>query len=104
MPSRLILPGVTRTPTKPQKLAGNLMLPPVSPPIAANAMSVATAVPLPLEEPPGSLVWSMGCLVVPLSDEVDNQPAAQSGMVDFPRITTPAALSFVTIVASLGGT
>ena len=79
------------------------MLPPVSPPIAAMAIPDATAAPLPLDEPPGSRLRSYGFLVVSFNEEVENQDAAQSGIVDFARMMAPASFSLRTSVASFSG-
>ncbi len=59
------LPYVGLSPTTPHHEAGNLTDPAVSVPIAAEQRSAATAAELPPLEPPGSLLWSYGFLVVP---------------------------------------
>lgn len=103
MPARLMRPGVTRTPTRPQKLDGSRMEPPVSPPMPTTARPAAMAAAVPLDEPPGSRVRSCGLAVVVESEEVENQEVAQSGMVDLARMSAPAALRRRTRVASAVG-
>lgn len=66
-------------------------------------MFEAIAVPLPADEPPGSREGSSGCCVVPLREEQEKNPAAQSHMVVFPKTIAPAFLSLWTRKASLLG-
>ena len=54
------LPYVGFIPTMPQKLAGSLILPPVSEPRASAASQDATDAAEPPEEPPGTLFKSQG--------------------------------------------
>ena len=61
------------------------------------------AEPLPLDDPPGSRLMSCGFCVVPLTEDVENHDAAQSGIDDLPKMTAPACFNFVTSVASFIG-
>ena len=54
MPFRLINPGVTRTPTRLVKLEGRRIDPPVSSPMPTRPRFAATALAVPLLEPPQS--------------------------------------------------
>ena len=64
-PWRLERPYVGLIPTAPQSAAGMRMLPPVSLPIAANAIPVTTATAEPPDDPPGIRVSSQGLRTSP---------------------------------------
>jgi hypothetical protein len=104
MPARLISPGVTRTPTRLQKLAGKRIEPPVSSPMPTVARFAATAAAVPALDPPGSRSVSYGFSVLPLADECPNHDVAKSGRVVLPRMIAPASLSLATTVESVAGT
>ncbi len=67
-PYLLTLPYVGFSPTTPHQLAGCLIEPAVSEPIAAMTSSAATAAADPPEEPPGRWFMFQGFLVGPKSE------------------------------------
>ena len=87
----------------PQYAAGMRMEPPVSEPSAAMQSPAATAVPDPLDDPPGPRSVSQG-----LRDNskrlVSGPPSANSCIASLPSTMTPASRSLATEVASLAGT
>ena len=64
-PKRLTRPEVGLSPTKPQNEAGMRMEPPVSLPMAAGTIPLATAAAEPPLEPPGIREGSCGLRMVP---------------------------------------
>src|SRR5437762_11987754 len=97
-------PYVGLKPTTPQKAAGWRTEPPVSVPNEPAASPPATAAAEPPDEPPGTRARSHGLRVRWYAECSVDEPIANSSMLVLPRITTPAALSRATIVASYGGT
>src|SRR5699024_9440797 len=97
-------PYVGFIPTVPVTAAGWRIEPPVSVPIARGASNPATAAADPPPEPPGMRAVSQGLWVAPNPECSVELPIANSSMFVLPRIGRPAARSFVTSVASYGGT
>src|ERR671931_493256 len=87
----------------PVTAAGWRMEPPVSVPIPSGAWNEATAADEPPEEPPGMRSRSHGLRLGPYAEFSVDEPIANSSMFVLPRMTTPAALSRLTTVASYGG-
>ncbi len=75
----------------------------MSVPMASGASYDARAAAEPPPEPPGILVRSQGLPVGPYALFSVEDPMANSSMLVLPRMTTPAALSFLVSVASYGG-
>src|SRR5712675_346386 len=71
-------------------------------PTAAKFAAIAAAVP-PLE-PPGLRFKAYGLRVAPNNEPTVVMPRANSCMLDFAMMIAPAARSFLTGLASLGGT
>src|SRR5258708_33514553 len=90
-------------PTTPQNDAGCRTEPPVSDPSAAGTAPAATSAAEPPEEPPGTRVLSGGGSARPYAEGSVDEPMANSSQFVFPAIRAPAALSFATAVASVGG-
>ena len=84
----------------PVTAAGWRIEPPVSVPIASGASKAATAAAEPPPEPPGIRVRSQGLWVGPKAKFSVEEPIANSSMFVLPRMTTPAARSRLTTVAS----
>ena len=59
------MPGVSRSPNRPQNAAGTRMEPPVSVPMASGTMPAATAAAEPLLEPPVVRSGKRGCVQSP---------------------------------------
>jgi hypothetical protein len=102
---RLSRPTVGLSPTMPLTLAGQVIEPSVSVPIAAQASPAATAAPLPDDEPQGLRSIACGFLACPPTalhpDELaEERMLAHSDKLALPRITTPSARSRATIGAS----
>src|SRR6185436_3836924 len=89
-PRALTRPDVGFNPTIPQNAAGSRTEPPVSVPIAAKHMPVATAAAEPPEEPPAMRSVSHGLRTGPKYDDVEVPPYANSCMFCFPINTAPA--------------
>ena len=98
MPSRLTSPWVGFRPTTPQAEAGIRIEPPVSVPIAATAMPVATAMAEPLLEPPALRSGATGLRVMPNADSSPVVPKASSCRLHLPTITASASRRRVTMV------
>src|SRR3990172_2965354 len=98
------LPYVGLSTLIPQREAGWRMLPPVSVPMDAAQRPAATAAALPPLLPPGTLLVSHGFKVGKNAEFSVEEPIANSSMLSLPRITAPASFSFLTTVASYGGT
>src|SRR5579862_8716673 len=99
-----ISPGVVRSPTRPQKAAGFLMLEARSEPSANGTIPVATAAAAPPLLPPGVSRVSNGLRVGPKTGLNVWAPAPNSGVFVFPTTTAPACLSSATCGASNDGT
>jgi hypothetical protein len=67
-PLRLIMPGVTRRPTRLLALAGSRIEPPVSSPTPTAARLAATAAPVPPLEPPESRSGAYAQCVSPCTE------------------------------------
>src|SRR5215469_959221 len=87
----------------PHTAAGWRMEPPVSVPIPSGASYAATAADDPPDEPPGTRVRSHGLAEGPNAEFSVDEPMANSSMLVFPRMITPASLSRLVTVASYGG-
>src|SRR5580693_10387029 len=87
----------------PQTAAGWRIEPPVSVPMASGASYAATAADEPPDEPPGTLSRSHGLRLGPNAEFSVDEPMANSSMLVLPRMTAPACLSRLVIVASYGG-
>src|SRR3989304_8733211 len=98
------LPYVGLSPVPPEGEAGWRMLPPVSVPRDAAQRPAATAAALPPLLPPGTLLVSHGFKVGKNAEVSVEEPMANSSMLSLPSITAPASFSFLTTVASYGGT
>src|SRR5205085_11774381 len=95
-------------PTTPLALAGEMMEPEVSVPIAAAHELDAAATPDPELEPDGWRSYAFGLCVCPPRPlqplvERDDRKLAHSLRFVLPRMTTPASRSFFTIIQSRGG-
>src|SRR5262245_60900238 len=102
MPYRLTSGVVGRRPTRLFAAAGPRIEPPVSSPIPTVAKFAAMPAPVPPEEPLAILVWSYALRTMPNADP--RYPDANPPIVVLARITAPAVLRRVTIVASRFGT
>ena len=100
MPYRETLPYVGLSPLIPHNAAGWRMEPPVSVPVAATHNRAATAAADPPEDPPGTVSVSQGLRTGPYQLVSLEEPMANSSMLVFPNMTTPACLSRSTTVAS----
>ncbi len=108
MPAPLIRPRVGLKPTMPQALAGLMMEPFVSVPIAAGASPAATAAAEPELEPLALCVSLCGLRVRPPRAlhplvELGERMFAHSLRFVLPRMTAPAARKRVTSAASARG-
>ena len=105
MPVRLTRPSVGFTPTMPQALAGLMIEPSVSDPIASGASPAATATAEPELEPDGLRPVPCGLtawppsVLQPLLDRGDRK-FAHSDRFALPRTIAPAARSPLTRKAS----
>src|SRR4030095_2787485 len=97
-------PSVGLRPTSPHNAEGMRIDPPVSVPIDAYAMSVATEIAEPPDDPPGERLGSSGCLAGPNADSSFVVPNANSCRLVLPIRTAPAARRRVTTVASAAAT
>src|SRR2546428_12848599 len=89
-------------PTTPHSDAGCRTEPPVSEPSAAGTAPAPTRAADPPDEPPGTRCLSSGCSTRPYAECSVDAPIANSSPLVFPEASAPAALSFVTAVASQG--
>ena len=97
-------PGVGRSPTTLQKLAGLRSDPPMSLPSASATMPVASATAAPPLLPPGVSAGSYGLRVGPNSRLVVCDPAPNSGTLVLPTRTPPARCTRSASTASSVGT
>ncbi len=79
-------------PNNPQWLAGSLVEPAPSELLAIGTMPLATAAVEPPDEPPAVRSRSQGLRVGPNASGSVVKLRANSGVLDLPRITMPAAL------------
>ena len=93
-------PKVGLKPTTPQKLAGPLIDPPESVPVATTAMPAATAAPEPPLDPPGVHFVFQGLRVMPWSSLSVTPSQAYSGVCVLPISTAPAFFKRSTTIAS----
>ena len=100
-PVRGTRPNVGRRPVTPQRMAGAMMLPPVSLPIAKPTQPAAVAAPGPALLPEAPSSSSQGFMVWP-----PNQMSfsASAPRLSFATSTAPAWCSRSTTAASLAGT
>ena len=84
----------------PQRLAGCLILPPVSVHKAAGTSQAATADALPPLDPPGILSIPQGFLVFLNAEVSVLDPIANSSILSFPREFIQASLRFFITLAS----
>ncbi len=89
-------------PTTPHSDAGWRTEPPVSDPSAAGTAPAATSAAEPPDDPPGTRVRSNGWSERPYAECSVDEPIPNSSQLLLPAIKAPAALSFVTAVASYG--
>ena len=87
-------------PTIPQKLAGSLILPPVSEPSEIVDSNPATAAAEPPELPPGTLFKSHGFLTFLNAEFSFEEPIANSSRFVLPIIGMKFSFNFLTTVAS----
>ncbi len=72
----------------------------MSVPIASGASNAATAAAEPPDEPPGTRLRSQGLRDGPKAEFSVDEPMANSSMLVLPRMTIPARLSRLVMVAS----
>ena len=90
-------------PTTPDKLAGCLIDPPVSVPVATSERPAAIAAAEPLEDPPGTYFLFQGFKVAPKSEFSPLAPCAQASQFVLPIVIPPALSILSTAVAEYSG-
>src|SRR5690606_33839113 len=97
-PYLLTSPYVGFNPTVFVKLAGSLIEPPVSVPVANAERLAATATPEPEEEPPGTYSLFQGFRVSPKSEFSPDEPCAHASWFNLPSEIAPSSSSLSTAV------
>ena len=100
-PVRATRPKVGRRPASPQRMAGSMMLPPVSLPIENETSAAAVEAPGPALLPPEPSSRSHGFIVWP-PNQMSFKASAPSDSL--PSRTAPASSSRSTTTASASGT